>query len=89
MDRATIRIPKRQLDEIEDLVEQGVYPNKSEAIRAAVRDMLDDHRPPDRRRRLRARTDGGRDEDQDESPAIVEPTWFRDYRNVRKEREGQ
>jgi Arc/MetJ-type ribon-helix-helix transcriptional regulator len=52
MERVTLRIPKQQIEEVERMVETGEYPNRSEAIRAAVRDMLneqdDDH---DRSRR--------------------------------------
>ena len=38
MDRVTLRVPKRQLEEIERAVDAGEYPNRSEAIRAAIRD---------------------------------------------------
>jgi Arc/MetJ-type ribon-helix-helix transcriptional regulator len=40
MERVTLRIPKQQIEEVEQMVETGEYPNRSEAIRAAVRDML-------------------------------------------------
>ncbi|MEZ3142597.1 ribbon-helix-helix domain-containing protein [Halobaculum sp. MBLA0143] len=53
MERVTLRIPKQQIDEVERMVESGEYPNRSEAIRAAVRDMLneqdDDNRDRSRR----------------------------------------
>lgn len=39
-ERVTIRIPKKQIEEIEHMVETGEFPNRSEAIRAAVREML-------------------------------------------------
>lgn len=45
MERVTLRIPKAQIDEIEDLVETGEFPSKSEAIRQAVREMIDDKQP--------------------------------------------
>ena len=40
MERVTLRIPKQQIDEVEQMVETGEFPNRSEAIRSAVRDML-------------------------------------------------
>jgi len=40
MERVTLRIPKQQIDEVEQLVETGEYPNRSEAIRDAVRDLI-------------------------------------------------
>ncbi|WP_158057999.1 ribbon-helix-helix domain-containing protein [Halorussus halophilus] len=40
MERVTLRIPKQQIEEVEQMVETGEFPNRSEAIRAAVRDML-------------------------------------------------
>lgn len=43
MERVTLRIPKQQIDEVEQMVETGEFPNRSEAIRAAVRDMLNEH----------------------------------------------
>lgn len=42
MERVTLRIPKQQIEEVEQMVETGEFPNRSEAIRAAVRDMLKD-----------------------------------------------
>ncbi|AEN06685.1 ribbon-helix-helix domain-containing protein [Halolamina sp.] len=42
MERVTLRIPKQQIDRVEQLVERGEYPNRSEAIRAAVRQLVDD-----------------------------------------------
>ncbi|ERH12473.1 MAG: transcriptional regulator, CopG family protein [halophilic archaeon J07HB67] len=42
MERVTLRIPKQQIEEVERMVETGEYPNRSEAIRAAVRDMLNE-----------------------------------------------
>ena len=40
MERVTLRIPKQLIEEVEQMVETGQFPNRSEAIRAAVRDML-------------------------------------------------
>lgn len=53
MERVTLRIPKQQIDEVERLVDTGKFPNRSEAIRAAVREMineeLDEGQPTKRR----------------------------------------
>ena len=43
MERVTLRIPKQQIEEVEQMVETGEFPNRSEAIRSAVRDMLNEH----------------------------------------------
>ena len=53
MERVTLRIPKQQIDEVERLVDTGKFPNRSEAIRAAVRDMINeevDESQPTKRR---------------------------------------
>jgi Arc/MetJ-type ribon-helix-helix transcriptional regulator len=42
MERVTLRIPKQQIEAVEQMVETGEYPNRSEAIRAAVREMLNE-----------------------------------------------
>ncbi|AKH97045.1 ribbon-helix-helix domain-containing protein [Halanaeroarchaeum sulfurireducens] len=42
MERVTLRIPAQQIEEVEQMVERGKYPNRSEAIRSAVREMLDE-----------------------------------------------
>ena len=59
MERVTLRIPKQQIEEVEQMVEMGEFPNRSEAIRAAVRDMLneqlDDGREREHERRSRKR----------------------------------
>lgn len=46
MQRVTLRVPKQQLDEIEELVERGVFPNRSEAIRQGIREMLSPRQQP-------------------------------------------
>ena len=43
MERVTLRIPAQQIEEVEQMVETGEFPNRSEAIRSAVRDMLNEH----------------------------------------------
>ncbi|MFB6234186.1 MAG: ribbon-helix-helix domain-containing protein [Halopenitus sp.] len=43
MERVTLRIPKQQIEEVEQMVETGKFPNRSEAIRSAVREMLREH----------------------------------------------
>ncbi|MES3518059.1 MAG: ribbon-helix-helix domain-containing protein [Natronomonas sp.] len=42
MERVTLRIPKQQIEEVERMVDTGEFPNRSEAIRAAVREMLNE-----------------------------------------------
>ena len=42
MERVTLRIPKQQIEEVEQMVDSGEFPNRSEAIRSAVREMLND-----------------------------------------------
>lgn len=42
MERVTLRIPEQQIEEVEKMVETGQFPNRSEAIRSAVREMLDE-----------------------------------------------
>lgn len=41
MRRVTLRIPANQVEEIDDQVEEGRFPNRSEAIRTAVRELLE------------------------------------------------
>ena len=41
MERVTLRVPAAQLENIEQLVDDGEFPNRSEAIRAAVRELVD------------------------------------------------
>jgi len=36
----TLHVPKPLLDMIDDLVRRGIYPNRSEAIRDAIRLLL-------------------------------------------------
>jgi antitoxin ParD1/3/4 len=61
MERVTLRIPKQQIEEVERMVDTGEYPNRSEAIRSAVRDMLAEtdaaqqERPSEKRKRTWAR----------------------------------
>ena len=42
MERVTLRIPKQQIEAVERMVETGKYPNRSEAIRAAVRELIEE-----------------------------------------------
>jgi len=35
-----VHLPDRILDDIQRLVKNGLYPNRSEAIRIAIRDLL-------------------------------------------------
>lgn len=41
MQRVTLRVPEKQLEMLDALVELGDFPSVSEAIRAGVRDMVD------------------------------------------------
>ncbi|AKU06702.1 MULTISPECIES: ribbon-helix-helix domain-containing protein [Haloferax] len=50
MERVTLRIPKQQIEEVERMVETGEFPNRSEAIRSAVRDMLNEQTTDKRQR---------------------------------------
>jgi Arc/MetJ-type ribon-helix-helix transcriptional regulator len=61
MERVTLRIPKQQIEEVEQMVDTGEYPNRSEAIRSAVREMLAEQetgqeRPSEKRERREKRT---------------------------------
>ncbi|PSQ15670.1 ribbon-helix-helix protein, CopG family [Halobacteriales archaeon QS_8_69_26] len=47
MERVTLRIPKQQIEEVEQLVDTGEFPNRSEAIRSAVRDMINEQKESD------------------------------------------
>ncbi|MCJ7817287.1 MAG: ribbon-helix-helix domain-containing protein [Candidatus Thorarchaeota archaeon] len=35
-----VHLPERIVTDIQELVEKGLYPNRSEAIRIAIRDLL-------------------------------------------------
>jgi Arc/MetJ-type ribon-helix-helix transcriptional regulator len=61
MERVTLRIPKQQIEEVEQMVETGEFPNRSEAIRSAVREMLAEQetgqeRPSEKRERRQNRS---------------------------------
>jgi Arc/MetJ-type ribon-helix-helix transcriptional regulator len=43
-----VRLPSRFHNDLDGLVEKGIFMNKSEAIRAAVRDMLNSFYPGNR-----------------------------------------
>lgn len=60
-ERVTVRLPKEDLDDVDDLVDAGVFPSRSEAIRTAISGFVgSDER--DERSRKRIAADGGRDE---------------------------
>ena len=40
MERVTVRVTERRLDELEALVDAGEYPNRSEAIREGLRQLV-------------------------------------------------
>jgi Arc/MetJ-type ribon-helix-helix transcriptional regulator len=41
MQRITLRLPEQQIHLLEQMVETGEYPNVSEAVRAAVRELVE------------------------------------------------
>lgn len=41
MERVTLRLPEQQLKMIDFMVDQGEFPSASEAIRTAIRDLID------------------------------------------------
>jgi len=43
MERVTIRLPRQQVDMLEKLVEAGEFPTVSEAVRYAVRELIEKH----------------------------------------------
>lgn len=40
MKPTTVKLPEALLKGLDELVKEGVYPNRSDAIRSAVRDLL-------------------------------------------------
>lgn len=40
MSLISVHVPRRMLEELDELVKRGIFPNRSEAIRAALRDLL-------------------------------------------------
>jgi antitoxin ParD1/3/4 len=69
MERVTLRIPKQQVEQVERMVESGEYPNRSEAIRAAVREMLAEQ--DTEQRRPSEKRQGRKDKRKDRSWARV------------------
>jgi Arc/MetJ-type ribon-helix-helix transcriptional regulator len=41
MQRITLRLPEQQINLLEQMVDAGEYPSVSEAVRAAVRELVD------------------------------------------------
>jgi len=41
MQRITLRLPEQQINLLQHMVESGEYPNISEAVRAAVRELVE------------------------------------------------
>jgi transcriptional regulator, CopG family len=64
MERVTLRIPRQQVEEVEQMVDSGEFPNRSEAIRSAVREML-------------AEQDTGRDSSKDRKREREDRSWAR------------
>ncbi len=42
MEKITIRLPEQQIQMIDFMVSQGEFPSTSEAIRTAVRELIDE-----------------------------------------------
>ena len=62
MKRVTLRIPDAHVEDVDALVDAGEYPNRSEAVRDAVRDLLREYgREPEQAFWPEVRADGGRD----------------------------
>ncbi|MFN3804535.1 MAG: ribbon-helix-helix domain-containing protein [Pyrobaculum sp.] len=40
MSLISVHVPRRMIEEIDELVRRGIFPSRSEAIRAALRDFL-------------------------------------------------
>ena len=40
MKMITVHLPEKYLEALEDLIREGYFPNRAEAIRVAVRDLL-------------------------------------------------
>jgi Arc/MetJ-type ribon-helix-helix transcriptional regulator len=40
MSLISVHVPNKMLEELDELVRRGIFPNRSEAIRAALRDLL-------------------------------------------------
>lgn len=43
MQRVTIRVPEQQAKKAEVIADNGFYPNRSELIRAALRELLEEY----------------------------------------------
>lgn len=50
LDRVTVRFPEPMVDHLDQLVEQGIFPNRSEAIRAGIRHLNTSYSTVDDRR---------------------------------------
>lgn len=44
MERVTFRIPEQQIETLEQMVENGDYPTKSEAVRSSVRELTREYK---------------------------------------------
>lgn len=63
MKRVTLRIPEAHVKDVDALVDAGEFPNRSEAVRDAVRELLREYgREPEQAFWPEARTDGGTDQ---------------------------
>lgn len=66
MERVTLRVPKGQVEDLEEFVKRDRFASRSEAIRTAIRRLIDEERKSQRsadkarREKPWARADGGR-----------------------------
>jgi Arc/MetJ-type ribon-helix-helix transcriptional regulator len=50
MERLTLRVPGSEKDRLDELVDQGKFVNRSEAVRTAIRELLAQHETSAQRR---------------------------------------
>lgn len=46
-ERITFRLPKERVEQIDQLIQDGTYPNRSEAIRDAIQEKVDTNSRPE------------------------------------------
>ena len=48
----SVHLPQKMLQQIEELVRQGLFPSRSEAIRSAIRELLLKHKAGETRKEM-------------------------------------
>ncbi|WP_435124535.1 ribbon-helix-helix protein, CopG family [Halobaculum sp. D14] len=76
VDRVTVRLPRSTTEALQALVDDGVYPNRAAAIRAAIRLLLAREREGDARTRADADTTAGADTGTDADAGIDADAGF-------------